>query len=415
MTVTDGIANPGISAEGHGLPNYPALSRKIVDGLDLSAVADRARSDPGVRGDLLTVVRCSMEATVAAAAADARVPERAAARLEAIAARWADRELPVETIQHAVHAAVEAVTESVVGDRARLEMAARLHGAGVVLIEALRTLSTAVARGYVNEVRAMTGERRVASQTLVSALLTGRLDSIMLRRNEVELAETYLVVAVALGAHPDEHDPRLDGGVVARRKLRRVQAELAREPGPRVLALLSVDGGTARAPAAADAAAADERLAALVDRLAQAADAPVTAAFVAAPNDRIPRAADRAHQLLDLALRLDRGPGLYRFRDLACEYQLVQPGPANRHLRSLLDPLQDEPELVDTVDAFFAAQCKRESAARRLGISVSAVRRRLDRIAALTGLDPDAPTDLWYLRASFVARMFEPGQVGSAL
>ncbi|WP_280389460.1 helix-turn-helix domain-containing protein, partial [Nocardia wallacei] len=197
--------------------------------------------------------------------------------------------------------------------------------------------------------------------------------------------------------------------------LRGALAHRARPRGPGVRALLRVSGGTALAPGGADAAAADERLAALVDRLAQAADAPVTAAFVAAPNDRIPRAADRAHQLLDLALRLDRGPGLYRFRDLACEYQLVQPGPANRHLRSLLDPLQDEPELVDTVDAFFAAQCKRESAARRLGISVSAVRRRLDRIAALTGLDPDAPTDLWYLRASFVARMFEPGQVGSAL
>uniref|UniRef100_UPI002457DA0D hypothetical protein n=1 Tax=Nocardia wallacei TaxID=480035 RepID=UPI002457DA0D len=290
MTVTDGIANPGISAEGHGLPNYPALSRKIVDGLDLSAVADRARSDPGVRGDLLTVVRCSMEATVAAAAADARVPERAAARLEAIAARWADRELPVETIQHAVHAAVEAVTESVVGDRARLEMAARLHGAGVVLIEALRTLSTAVARGYVNEVRAMTGERRVASQTLVSALLTGRLDSIMLRRNEVELAETYLVVAVALGAHPDEHDPRLDGGVVARRKLRRVQAELAREPGPRVLALLSVDGGTALVPAAADAAAAQAPQGAHQDPEAQAPVAPVTPAGGAPPRHLEPGA-----------------------------------------------------------------------------------------------------------------------------
>ncbi|MBF6175928.1 PucR family transcriptional regulator [Nocardia blacklockiae] len=414
MTVTDGIG-PGIATvEGTGTPNYQALARKIVDGLDLSAVAARARSDPGVRGDLLTVTRCCMEAIVAAARTGAAVPERAAARVEAIAARWADRQLPVELVQHAVHAAAEAVTEVVVGERGRPDVAARLHGAGVVLIEALRTLSTAVVRGYVNEVRAMTGERRVASQTLVSALLTGRADAIARRHNDIELAEHYLVVAVALAAHPDEQDPRLDAGVVARRKLRRVQAELAREQEPRALALLSVDGGTVLVPADASGSA-DDRLHALIDRLSRAADAEVTAAFVPAPRARIPEAADRAHQLLDLALRLGRGPGLHRFRELACEYQLVQPGPANRHLRSLLDPLQAEPELVDTVDAFFAAQCKRESAARRLGISVSAVRRRLDRITALTGLNPDAPTDLWYLRASFVARMLEPGPAGGPL
>nr|WP_246461999.1 helix-turn-helix domain-containing protein [Nocardia transvalensis] len=259
----------------------------------------------------------------------------------------------------------------------------------------------------------MTGERRVASQTLVSALLTGRVDPATARRNGVDLADTYVVLAVALGEHPDEQDARVDGSVVARRKLRRVQAELAREPGERALSLLSVDGGTVLVPTTGDEG--DGTLDALIDRLGEAASAPVTAAFVAAPRDRIPRAADRAHQLLDLALRLGRGPGLHRFQELACEYQLVQPGPANRHLRSLLDPLQNEPELLDTVDAYFAAQCKRESAARRLGISVSAVRRRLERITALTGLNPDTPTDLWYLRASVVTRIFDPGQVSGAL
>ncbi|WP_157124011.1 hypothetical protein, partial [Nocardia mexicana] len=68
--------------------NYQALSRKIVDGLDLAALADR--SDPAVRSDLLAVVSCCMETVVAAARTGTPVPERAAARLAGIAARWAD-------------------------------------------------------------------------------------------------------------------------------------------------------------------------------------------------------------------------------------------------------------------------------------------------------------------------------------
>ncbi|WP_024804034.1 CdaR family transcriptional regulator [Nocardia sp. BMG51109] len=424
MTVTDGVARPGIAADASRIPpNYQVLSRRIVDGLDLAALGEPMRSDVGVRGDLVTVVRCALEAIVIAAQTGTAVPERTAERLAAIASRWADRHLPIDVIQHAVHAAAEAVTDQVVGGAERACAASGLPAAGAVLIESLRTLSTSVARGYATEVRAMSGDQRAASQTLVSALLTGRADSVLVRRRGIELARTYLVVAMALGAHPDEHDPLLDGGVVARRKLRRVQAELARERGPGVLSLLSVDGGTvlvAEPPQelvgepSEDAApgSSETRLAELIDRLGRAAAAPVTATFVAATPERIPDAAERAHRLLDLALGLGRGPGLHRFRQLACEYQLVQPGPANRQLRSLLDPLQAEPELLDTVDAFFAAQCKRESAARILGISASAVRRRLDRIASLTGLDPDAPADLWYLRASFIARLVDSARVG---
>ncbi|WP_460695640.1 helix-turn-helix domain-containing protein [Nocardia thraciensis] len=417
--MTDGIANRGIAPLDISptLVNYQALSRKIVDGFDLAPLGDRPGSDPAVRSDLLAVVSCCMETVVAAARTGTPVPERAAARLAGIAARWADRQLPIGVLQHAVHAGAAAVVEPVVAAGRRT--AAGLPAAGLVLIESLRTLSSAIARGYASEVRAMTGVQRVASHTLASALLAGCADSMLVRRNGVELAAAYLVVAVALGPHPDERDPLLDAGVVARRKLRRVQAELGRGDGARVLSMLSVDGGTLLIPVHAETegepAAADGPLDDLIDRLGRAAAAPVTAAVVTAAPERIPRGAERAHELLDLALRLRRGPGVHRFRELACEYQLVQPGPANRHLRGLLEPLREEPELLETVEAFFAAQCKRESAARRLGISVGAVRRRLDRIAALTGLQPDAPVDQWYLRASFIARIADPGSADLAL
>ena len=77
-----------------------------------------------------------------------------------------------------------------------------------------------------------------------------------------------------------------------------------------------------------------------IDRLAHVAGAPVRATFIEAEQPAIPKAADLAHELLDLAVHLGRGPGLHRFRDLACEYQLSRPGRANLRIRSVLDPLR---------------------------------------------------------------------------
>ncbi|WP_051182983.1 PucR family transcriptional regulator [Nocardia vinacea] len=381
--------------------NFAALSRKIVNRLESVPVEGL---DGAVQSDLITIARCGLEGVTAAIRTGRPVPERTVTRLEAIAARMADRELPIALIQHVMHAGIKAGFELVASDRPR-SVRQGLFTDGARLIQATQALSTAVLRGYVGEVRAMTGDRRVAAQTLVSALLAGKADPTMAHRCGTELSPSYFVVAVALGPHPDENDRRLDSRVVARRKLRRVQAELATIRECRALSILSVDGGTILIPTEF-AADVEERLDDLIARLTRAAAAPMTATFTASPRRRIPPAADRVHKLLDLALRLDRGPGLHRFEDLAHEYQLIQPGPGYQHLRAILDPLRAEPGLLDTLRTYFAAQGKRAPTARRLGVSTSAVRRRLIRITELTGLDPENATDAWYLRSSLVARAF---------
>ncbi len=382
-------------------PNYLALSRKIVNRLQSVSVEG---IDGAVHAELITVARCGLEALTAAMRTGRPVPERTVARLESIAARMADRELPVALIQQVMHAGIKAGFELVAADRPRL-VRQELYTDGVRLIQATQQLSTAVLRGYVGEVRAMTGDRRVAAQTLVSALLAGKADATMAHRCGTELSPSYFVIAIALGRHADENDARLDSRVVARRKLRRVQAELATIRECRALSMLSVDGGTILIPTEF-ASDTDEWLDDLVARLARAAAAPITATFAASPRGRIPAAAERVHQLLDLALRLNRGPGVHRFEDLAHEYQLVRPGPGYRHLRAILDPLRTEPGLLSTLRIYLAAQGKRGPTARRLGVSTSAVRRRLIRIAELTGFDPENATDAWYLRSSLVACTF---------
>lgn len=264
-------------------PNFAALSRKIVNRLE-SVPVDGL--DGAVRSNLITIARCGLEGVTAAIRTGRPVPERTVARLEAIAARMADRELPIALIQHVMHAGIKAGFELVASERPR-SVRQGFFTDGARLIQATQTLSTAVLRGYVGEVRSMTGDRRIAAQTLVSALLAGKADPTMAHRCGAELSPSYFVVAVALGPHPDENDRRLDSRVVARRKLRRVQAELATIRECRVLSILSVDGGTILIPTEF-AADVEERLDDLIARLTRAAAAPMTATFTASPRSRIP-------------------------------------------------------------------------------------------------------------------------------
>jgi carbohydrate diacid regulator len=54
----------------------------------------------------------------------------------------------------------------------------------------------------------------------------------------------------------------------------------------------------------------------------------------------------------------------------------------------LLSPLDHEPELLQTLEAFFAEECSHSATANRLSIHRNTLGYRLDKIAGLTGLDP---------------------------
>lgn len=54
----------------------------------------------------------------------------------------------------------------------------------------------------------------------------------------------------------------------------------------------------------------------------------------------------------------------------------------------LLSPLDREPELLDTLEAFFAEDCHPLAAARRLRLHRNTLNYRLDKITSLTGLNP---------------------------
>ncbi|WP_186817572.1 PucR family transcriptional regulator, partial [Nocardia neocaledoniensis] len=116
----------------------------------------------------------------------------------------------------------------------------------------------------------------------------------------------------------------------------------------------------------------------------------------------LPAAAERAHELLAIARRAGRRGAVHQFRDFALEYQLTRPGPAREHLRHLLAPLDDHPELLQTLRIHLATEANRLHTARLLHVHTNTVDYRLRRIATLTGLDAKRCPDLWYLRAGLV-------------
>lgn len=70
----------------------------------------------------------------------------------------------------------------------------------------------------------------------------------------------------------------------------------------------------------------------------------------------------------------------------------------------LLSPLDHEPELFETLDAFFSADCCPSLTVRRLAIHRNTLGYRLNKIASLTGLDPRRFDDAVQIRLALLLR-----------
>ncbi|WP_245553296.1 PucR family transcriptional regulator [Nocardia veterana] len=374
------------------------LSRQLVGHFAEHMAPCSTLPGDALHGDITAVTRVCLELTVDIL--EGREPDEKVQRLQRAAADWAREGIPIDTVHHAVHEGFRLAFDLLLtqtDSRHRPENPAQL------LLRILDTITPAVALAYVREHQAAVTEHHTAVHTLVSALLAGHPTSTMARACGIEIEPAYVVVAVHIPPHPDESHPNVDGKVVARRKLRRVQTALAGSGRGRVLSLLSVDGGTILVP---EAMVPDAELDAMIAALSEAARVGLTATAIPTPTEEISEAADRAHELLDTVLRLAGPPGLYRFADLAMEYQLTRPGPGLDRLGTLLDPLDDHPDLLETLRRHMATGLSRRRTARQLQVHTNTVDYRLKRIGQLTGLDPAQPSGLWYLRAALVARTY---------
>ncbi|WP_245717296.1 PucR family transcriptional regulator [Nocardia jejuensis] len=351
-------------------------------------------------GDVTSVTRACLE--LAVGLLDGKDIPVKIGRLAETAAGWAREGVPIDTILHSIHEGFKYGLDLVSANSSAQDHVNMMDGVKRV-VELLDAISVTVAHAYVREHKAVVAEHHNAVHTLTSALLGGYSTSTMARECGIEVAVEYSVLALDIPRHADELHPKLDGEVVARRKLRRVQAELATRCGGGALALLSVDGGTVLIPTTA---CSEADLDELLDQLSAAAHVPVTATVVTSTPDDIPAAADRAHELLDMVQRLQCEARLYRFADMALEYQLTRPGLGRETLGALLDPLDDHPELLQTLRCHIGNNLNRQRTAHLMHIHTNTVDYRIKRVRQLTGFDPAANSGLWQLRSALIARTF---------
>ncbi|MFI1462135.1 PucR family transcriptional regulator [Nocardia carnea] len=241
-------------------------------------------------------------------------------------------------------------------------------------------------------------------RTLAATLLTGSSPARAARAAGVVVAGSYHVLAVdipppapALGREP---------AAAHSEGCRITPGELAEFFSPEALAHWTTDGTTVLIPAHAGTGS---DLDASVDRVVQAVGAPVVTAIAEASPAGIPTAAEQVWAIVDVVRRLRLTAGLYRFDDLALEYQLTRPGPGRDQLASLLDPLDVHPELTRTLHTHIANNLNRQRTARALHIHPNTVDYRLKRIGELTGLDANEAPGLWYLRSALVVRGYTTG------
>ncbi|MBF6415067.1 PucR family transcriptional regulator [Nocardia cyriacigeorgica] len=185
-------------------------------------------------------------------------------------------------------------------------------------------------------------------------------------------------------------------------RLNAIRRRLAVECGFPVPALLGPGYGTILLPSSAALARRIGDLPAVLSSVARTA---TTAVAVESAAASIAEAAGTAHELLDLAICLRKEPRLYILGELALEYQITRPGPARDQLVSLLEPLEEHPELIHTLAALIRHGFERQRSARRLCVHPNTIDYRIRRISALTGLPVTHASHL-RLFAAYTARAF---------
>ncbi|GEM35210.1 hypothetical protein NN3_62170 [Nocardia neocaledoniensis NBRC 108232] len=235
----------------------------------------------------------------------------------------------------------------------------------------------------------------------ISLLSGGHVNLSIARHFQIPTTNTFVVVAVEFPASPIATTANRAAAIVEAR-LKAIRRCLGAECGFPVPALLGPIYGTILIPGSSVLARRTHELPALLSAVTRQAP---TAAAVESATTAIAEAAATAHELLDLAIGLRKEPRLYELGELALEYQITRPGPGRDQLVSLLEPLEEHPELIHTLAAMICQGFDRKRSARRLCVHPNTIDYRMRRISALTGLSVTHASH-WRLFAAYTARAF---------
>lgn len=383
----------------------PKLARQMIDTFVAEIPLYSFLPREQLEGEILGITTANLRLFFAALREGRTLTTEELTEVRMSAARRAEERVPLEAVLTAYHVGGRIGWQALV-DGATPEETADLIAAGARVLLYVQQVTAAVAAAYLEEQQTIYGEERDARRALASALLAGEPADALAGRLGTSIAHAYLVVALRLGAHPDEADAGVGGAVAARRKVRRVQSRLDELAGAPVLSLLEPSGGSVLLPAAPERVGElADGLPDLVAGLMAAAGADVVAGgAVAGAVAEIPTAVTQAQDVLRLVRRLERPPGGYLLRDVLLEYQLTRPSEAVGELTRLLDPIDRNPDLPHTLEIYLQHDLDRRKTAAALHVHPNTLDYRLRRIVDLTGLDPSTSRGLQLLAAAVAAR-----------
>ncbi|WP_033262116.1 PucR family transcriptional regulator [Amycolatopsis vancoresmycina] len=350
-------------------------------------------------GDIAGITRQAVRAFARSLREDRELNAAELREVGASAVRRAEEGFPLEAVLTAYHVGAREIFAVGSASSGSADVADLLDVADRVLAF-VGTVTGAVTRGYLEELRTKVGQEHTARRTLLSVLVDGGPVDVVARSAGITLPARYLVLSVELGPHADEESPEVDAEIAVRRKLRRFLAAFEHACGDGVLASLDGPGGLVLLPLAGRRS----DWPAVLDAAGRAAGVTVLAAAETAAPAEVREVAAQTGEVLDVLRWFGRPPGLYHLDDVLVEYQLTRPGAARDRLAAALEPLDAHPELVETLETYLALDTNRRRAAARLHVHPNTVDYRLRRVRDLTGIDPLHPTGLARLTAATAAR-----------
>ncbi|WP_410615740.1 PucR family transcriptional regulator [Amycolatopsis sp. lyj-109] len=377
----------------------PELIARVLARIQAEVADYRRLPVEELAGDIAGITRQAVRAFARSLREDRELNAAELRQVGASAVRRAEEGFPLEAVLTAYHVGAREIFAVGSASSGSADVADLLDVADRVLAF-VGTVTAAVTRGYLEELRTKVGQEHTARRTLLSVLVDGGPVDVVARTAGITLPARYVVLSVELGPHADEESPGVDAEIAVRRKLRRFLAAFEHACGDGVLASLDGPGGLVLLPVAG-------RLPdwhAVLDAAARAAGVAVLAAAEPAAPSEVRAVAAQTGEVLDVLRWFGRPPGLYRLDDVLVEYQLTRPGAARDRLAAALDPLEAHPELVETLDAYLELDTNRRRTAAQLHVHPNTVDYRLRRIRDLTGIDPLHPAGLPRIIAASAAR-----------
>ncbi|HKE97522.1 MAG TPA: helix-turn-helix domain-containing protein [Actinomycetes bacterium] len=299
------------------------------------------------------------------------------------AARAAAEQIPLEVPLRALHAAVSSVVEAVwleTGDAERQRLVASSMGLAKVMTEAFSS-------AYLAEWERLRQSRSTSVQAVAESLVQGNRTEVLADHAGVELATSYVVVALSIATPGDDAgDNGSDRKPAARR---RTLEHVLHSHASEALGLLTESGGLLLLPVEENPNALYDRIRELVAELAGALGGTGSGGVAWRPTrQELPDAVAEAREILWLVKQLGRPPGVYVLDNVLLEAAIARSARVHARLVELVKPLHTGPDLIATLVAYFDADFQRRKAAAALHVHPNTLDYRLRRIHELTGVSP---------------------------